>query len=113
MNGLPPPHDAHPPTDEAVAAEWLTVEEVATALRLPLSTTYRLVRLGQIRSIKLGHHRRIRREWLEQLGRPDVPAGGAQDLGGVSWNAAPPPSGRKGDRTCGDRSASAARRGAR
>ena len=113
MNGLPPPHDAPPPPEEAAAAEWLTVAEVAAALRLPLSTTYRLVRLGQIRSIKLGHHRRIRREWLEHLGRADGPAGGAQDLGGVSWNAAPPPSGRKGDGTCGDRSASAARRGAR
>ena len=105
--------DDPPAAPTVAAAEWLTVEEVADALRLPLSTAYRQVRVGQIPSVKLGHHRRVRREWLDQLGRPDVPAGGAQDLGGVSWNAAPPPSGRKGERTCGDRSVSAARRGAR
>lgn len=49
--------------------EWLKVEEVAAILRLPLSTTYELVRTGQIPSVKLGKHRRIRREVLIRLGR--------------------------------------------
>ena len=114
MSTLPHARDDPPAVETPAPAQWFTVEEVAAVLRLPLSTVYRQVRVGQIPSIKLGHHRRVRREWLDQLGRADpTAAGGAQDVGGVSWNAAMPPSGRKGERTCGDRSASAARRGAR
>lgn len=50
-------------------SEWLKVEEVASILRLPVSTTYELVRSGRIPSVKLGKHRRIRREVLSGLGR--------------------------------------------
>lgn len=49
--------------------EWLKVEEVAVILRLPISTTYELVRTGAIPSVKLGKHRRIRRQALDAFGR--------------------------------------------
>jgi excisionase family DNA binding protein len=49
--------------------DWLTVEEVATLLRQPLSTTYEQVRLGRILSVKLGKHRRVRRSVIDNLGR--------------------------------------------
>lgn len=49
-------------------AVWLTVEEVAAVLRIPLSTVYELVRRGEIRSIKIGKHRRIRRDYLDLPG---------------------------------------------
>lgn len=51
------------------AAAWLKVEEVAEILRLPISTTYDLVRTGVIPSVKLGRHRRIRRDALDLIGR--------------------------------------------
>lgn len=49
--------------------DWLTVEEVASILRQPLSTTYEQVRLGRISSVKLGKHRRVRRSVIDNLGR--------------------------------------------
>lgn len=52
-----------------VSPDWLTVEEVASILRQPLSTTYEQVRLGRISSVKLGKHRRVRRSVIDGLGR--------------------------------------------
>lgn len=69
-DGTSPASDADPTrTGAAAETEWLKVEEVASILRLPLSTTYELVRTGQIPSVKLGKHRRIRRDVLGRLGR--------------------------------------------
>jgi excisionase family DNA binding protein len=43
---------------------WLTVDEVANALRLPVSTAYDLVRKKVIPSTRLGRHIRIPAGWL-------------------------------------------------
>lgn len=58
---------APPPVGAAPSPAWLTVEELATALRIPQSTVYEKVRLGQIPSIKIGKHRRVPSSWLNAL----------------------------------------------
>lgn len=51
-------------------AEFLTAEEVADCLRLPLSTVYKLVQDKRLPGFKVGKHWRFRREafqeWIKQ-----------------------------------------------
>ena len=51
-------------------AEFLTVSEVASLLKLSESTVYTMVRAGDIPAVKLGHQWRVSEtrldEWLEQ-----------------------------------------------
>lgn len=47
-------------------AEFLTAEEVAEYLRLPLSTVYKLVQDKRLPGFKVGKHWRFRRETFEQ-----------------------------------------------
>ena len=50
--------------------EFLTAEEVAEYLRLPLSTVYKLVQDKRLPGFKVGKHWRFRREaileWIKQ-----------------------------------------------
>ncbi len=50
--------------------EFLTAEEVAEFLRLPLSTVYKLVQDKKLPGFKVGKHWRFRREafreWIKQ-----------------------------------------------
>lgn len=51
-------------------SEFLTAEEVAEYLRLPLSTVYKLVQDKKLPGFKVGKHWRFRREafqeWIKQ-----------------------------------------------
>lgn len=47
-------------------AEFLTAEEVAEYLRLPLSTVYKLVQDKRLPGFKVGKHWRFRKESIEQ-----------------------------------------------
>jgi excisionase family DNA binding protein len=51
-------------------SEFLTAEEVAECLRLPLSTVYKLVQDKRLPGFKVGKHWRFRREsfqeWIKQ-----------------------------------------------
>ena len=47
-------------------SEFLTAEEVAECLRLPLSTVYKLVQDKKLPGFKVGKHWRFRRETFEQ-----------------------------------------------
>jgi excisionase family DNA binding protein len=51
-------------------SEFLTAEEVAEYLRLPLSTVYKLVQDKRLPGFKVGKHWRFRREaiqeWIKQ-----------------------------------------------
>jgi len=47
-------------------SEFLTAEEVAEFLRLPLSTVYKLVQDKKLPGFKVGKHWRFRRETFEQ-----------------------------------------------
>jgi len=53
-----------------MGSEFLTAEEVAEYLRLPLSTVYKLVQDKKLPGFKVGKHWRFRREafqeWIEQ-----------------------------------------------
>jgi excisionase family DNA binding protein len=56
-----------------MGSEFLTAEEVAEYLRLPLSTVYKLVQDKKLPGFKVGKHWRFRREafqaWIEQQER--------------------------------------------
>lgn len=60
--------------------EFLTVEEVAEYLRLPLSTVYKLAQDNKIPGFKVGKHWRFRREtfekWIQQQETRDYSLGG-------------------------------------
>ncbi len=47
-------------------SEFLTAEEVAEYLRLPLSTVYKLVQDKRLPGFKVGKHWRFRRETFER-----------------------------------------------
>ena len=49
-----------------MVSEFLTAEEVAEFLRLPLSTVYKLVQDKKLPGFKVGKHWRFRRETFEQ-----------------------------------------------
>ncbi len=46
--------------------KWYTVAEVAEMLQFGLSKTKMLVATQQIRSVKVGHHRRVLPEWVDE-----------------------------------------------
>jgi len=46
-------------TARVVQRKWLTAPEVAELLGFGLSKTKMLIAMGQIRSVKDGHHRRV------------------------------------------------------
>ena len=48
-----------------MTTDFLTAEEVAVYLRLPLSTVYKLVQDKRIPGFKVGKHWRFRRETME------------------------------------------------
>jgi len=54
---------------EEKAGEILTIEELASYLKIPKSTLYKLVREGKVPSQKIGRHWRFRKQaidnWLE------------------------------------------------
>ena len=56
--------------------EVLTIEELASYLKIPKSTLYKLVREGKIPSQKIGRHWRFRKEaidrWLDER-QPEEP----------------------------------------
>jgi excisionase family DNA binding protein len=58
------------PMDEK-PGEVLTIQELATYLKIPKSTLYKLVREGKIPSQKIGRHWRFRKgaidRWLEEM----------------------------------------------
>jgi excisionase family DNA binding protein len=51
--------------DEAMPTTVMTLEEVATLLRVHPSTVYRLLRLGHLPAFKLGSDWRFRKESIE------------------------------------------------
>jgi excisionase family DNA binding protein len=54
---------------DKISSDVLTIEELATYLKIPKSTLYKLVREGKIPSQKIGRHWRFRKgaidHWLE------------------------------------------------
>jgi len=56
--------------EDLMDSEFLTAEEVAEYLRLPLSTVYKLVQEKRLPGFKVGKHWRFRKEtlneWLRQ-----------------------------------------------
>ena len=59
-------------------SEFLTAEEVAEYLRLPLSTVYKLVQDKRLPGFKVGKHWRFRKDtiqkWIKDLERINEPA---------------------------------------
>lgn len=57
-------------------SEFLTVEEVAEYLRLPLSTVYKLVQDKKLPGFKVGKHWRFRKEtfhdWIKEQERKNA-----------------------------------------
>ena len=47
--------------------EFLTVAEIADRLHVGRDKVYRLIRTGQLRSIKIGKLRRIYRRWVTEF----------------------------------------------
>ena len=45
---------------------FLTVAEVAAAMRVSTMTVYRLIKVGDLRAVRVGHNYRIRDEDLER-----------------------------------------------
>lgn len=66
----PPPAPVEQPAPRP-ADPWLTVNEIATELRISRMTAYRLCERGELRSKRVGHSLRIRQSWLDAyLGDP-------------------------------------------
>jgi excisionase family DNA binding protein len=49
-----------------ITRKWHTMAEVAQMLGFSLTKTKMLVITGEIRSVKVGHHRRILPEWVDE-----------------------------------------------
>ena len=47
-----------------MAIEWLTPEEIANELKVSVKTVYKLLRAGELGSVKLGRSWRVSREHL-------------------------------------------------
>mgnify|MGYP002682728961 CR=1 FL=1 len=60
----------------------LTIEELATYLKIPKSTLYKIVREGNIPSQKIGRHWRFRKggidRWLDETRSSQADSGGDQ-----------------------------------
>jgi excisionase family DNA binding protein len=50
-----------------LSKRWLTQAEVAEMLGFGLTKTKTLVLRGEIRSVKHGHHRKIRPQWVDEF----------------------------------------------
>jgi excisionase family DNA binding protein len=50
----------------AMPAQFLTVAEVATHMRVSGMTIYRLIRSGELRAVRVGHSYRVPREALDE-----------------------------------------------
>ena len=50
-----------------LSKRWLSQAEVAEILGFGLTKTKTLVQRGEIRSIKHGHHRKIRPQWVDDF----------------------------------------------
>jgi excisionase family DNA binding protein len=65
---------------EEKLSDVLTIEELATYLKIPKSTLYKLVREGKVPSQKIGRHWRFRKRaidlWLEETRASKPDAGG-------------------------------------
>ena len=61
-------------------SEFLTAEEVAEYLRLPLSTVYKLVQDKRLPGFKVGKHWRFRKETFEEWIREQENATTASSL---------------------------------
>ena len=61
-----------------MSSEFLTAEEVAEYLRLPLSTVYKLVQEKRLPGFKVGKHWRFRNEaiqnWIKEQEHKQIPA---------------------------------------
>jgi len=59
--------------------EVLTIDELASYLKIPKSTLYKLVREGRVPCQKIGRHWRFRKRaidrWLEQAGENGIEKG--------------------------------------
>ncbi|MEU3074550.1 excisionase family DNA-binding protein [Streptomyces laurentii] len=53
-------------TTTVIQPKWHTTAEVASMLGFGLSKTKMLVLTGQIRSVKVGHNRRILPAWVDE-----------------------------------------------
>jgi excisionase family DNA binding protein len=62
-------------------SEFLTAEEVAEYLRLPLSTVYKLVQDKRLPGFKVGKHWRFRKETFEEWIREQENASTASSFG--------------------------------
>lgn len=66
-------------------SEFLTAEEVAEYLRLPLSTVYKLVQDKRLPGFKVGKHWRFRheafKEWIKQQESLNDPKTHKNDIG--------------------------------
>jgi excisionase family DNA binding protein len=64
------------------SSQVMTIDELATYLKIPKSTLYKLVREGKIPSQKVGRHWRFRKKaidrWLEET-RPTTAFSGEDD----------------------------------
>ena len=61
------------------AGAFLTVAEVAAAMRVSTMTVYRLIKTGELAAIRVGHNYRIREDDLERyLTARSVPAPSVQ-----------------------------------
>jgi excisionase family DNA binding protein len=64
---------------QAEPGDVLTIAELATYLRIPKSTLYKLAREGKVPSQKVGRHWRFRREaidrWLGETRATDLDSG--------------------------------------
>ena len=57
------------------AGAFLTVAEVAAAMRVSTMTVYRLIKSGELAAVRVGHNYRIREDDLERYLTPSsVPA---------------------------------------
>lgn len=65
---------------DKISSDVLTIEELATYLKIPKSTLYKLVREGRIPSQKIGRQWRFRKgaidHWLEDTRASDPTTGG-------------------------------------
>jgi excisionase family DNA binding protein len=52
--------------DTTIKPRWYTTADVAAMLGFGLSKTKMLVVTGELRSVKVGRHRRIMPEWVDE-----------------------------------------------
>jgi excisionase family DNA binding protein len=52
--------------DLVITRRWYTVGEVAEMLGFGLSKTKMLIITGELRSVKIGNHRRVLPQWVDE-----------------------------------------------